>query len=130
MNTQEQIFHYTGLSIPDQSIICFQAAYEWLDWILPQEPKAKDWMPLNPSFWPWWKSQWQSFDVAFLDSICIEIDGTIKVAVPLSENRSPVNDQNHMELIWRDWHNKRFVSINPDLINKSIQQSILKTAKS
>lgn len=124
METNQIISLYTNLTEEEQAQICFESAYEWLEWILPAEPMAKEWMPLNPSFWPWWTAQWKALDNAFIDSIDM-VEGEFLVAVPLSTIKTKVHDENHMAEVWKDWHNVRFVAINTDLINKTIQQSII-----
>jgi len=130
MKTQELINAYTGVSCEDQSTRQFNQAYEWLSLQLSNDNEALESIPLTASFWAWWNTQWEALDLAFLESIELDIDREkVMVNIPGNSFKTTLDSEAQLTAIWEDFHHVRYIGGASHLLKKGVLNSIFTSIK-
>lgn len=123
-DTQSLITAFTGLSTEQQAQASFESAYVWLDQVLQTDPYGLEMLPLQPGFWPWWTKHWGLIDAGFLESVRVDPSGMISYRKPGEETWFLARSEQHMAVIWQEFHNPRYVRGNRALLERSFHQYI------
>jgi hypothetical protein len=121
---KQAIKAFTALSPETQAQYQFEQAYRWLEVVLETDQYGLEMLPLQPGFWSWWGTHWNAIDQAFIDSIKVGSDGKIQVRLAGAENFSQAKSEQHLALIWQDYHSIRYVRGNQALIRSSFHTYI------
>lgn len=118
-----QIAEETGVSIEDQAVYCFEAAYTWMAQVLGADIHGLEMLPLQPGFWPWWTTHWNAVDRAYITSR-IQFAGHDLIQVPGTQQYKPLKHRLAVLDLWETYHDPHYVRGNKALLEKSFHQYI------
>lgn len=128
-STQEIIASQTGLSVGDQALYCFDQAYVWMENTLQTDQYGLEMLPLQPGFWPWWRTHWEAIDKAFLSSR-IHMSGREFIQLPGQNQYKMITTPLQLVDIWELYHDTSYVRGNRDLLEKIFHRYIKETVAS